>query len=137
MKTLDIRMERACKNARAVAEFLRTQGNVARVFYPGFEETDGHDAAAKQMSDFGAMVSFEHKNGGPGAEKFLEALDLWYVAASLGGVESSVSYPLLTSHVGLSPEQLQLLDVSAGTVRLSVGIESVNDLVDDLRQALR
>ena len=136
MKTLEIRMERACKNARAVAEFLKSQPNVGRVFYPGFQGTEGHDAALRQMSDFGAMVAFEHRNGGAGAEKFIDALDLWYVAASLGGVESSVSYPLLTSHVGLSPEQLQLLDVTDGTVRLSVGIESASDLLDDLQQAL-
>lgn len=136
MKTLEIRMERACRNARAVAEFLKTHPNVKRVFYPGFAETDGHEAASRQMADFGAMVAFEHKNGGKGAEQFIDALQLWFVAASLGGVESSVSYPLLTSHVGLSPEQLELLDVSAGTVRLSVGIESAGDLIDDLGQAL-
>lgn len=136
MKTLEIRMERACRNAHAVAEFLKTHPKVSRVFFPGFPGTDGHEAAARQMADFGAMVSFEHKNGGPGAEKFIDSLELWYIAASLGGVESSVSYPLLTSHIGLSPEQLELLDVSAGTVRLSVGIENVHDLIDDLTQAL-
>jgi len=136
MKTLEVRMERACKNALAITEYLKSHPKVARVFYPGFAGTDGHEAAARQMSGFGAMVSFEHKNGGAGAEKFIDSLDLWYVAASLGGVESSVSYPLLTSHIGLSPEQLQLLDVSAGTVRLSVGIESARDLIDDLQQAL-
>lgn len=136
MKTLEIRMERACKNARAVSDFLRTHPKVRRVFYPGFADTEGHDAAKRQMSDYGAMVSFEHRGGGPGAEKFLDSLQLWYIAASLGGVESSVSYPLLTSHIGLSPEQLQQLDVSAGTVRMSVGIEYPNDLIDDLRQAL-
>jgi cystathionine beta-lyase/cystathionine gamma-synthase len=136
LKTLEIRMERACRNARTVAEFLRSHPKVARVFYPGFASTDGHEAAARQMSDFGAMVSFEHRDGGAGAEKFIDSLQLWYIAASLGGVESSVSYPLLTSHIGLSPEQLQQLDVSAGTVRLSVGIEQANDLIDDLKQAL-
>jgi len=136
MKTLEIRMERACKNARSVGDFLRTHPKVRRVFYPGFADTEGHDSAKRQMSDYGAMVSFEHRGGGPGAEKFLDSLQLWYIAASLGGVESSVSYPLLTSHIGLSPEQLQQLDVSAGTVRLSVGIEYPNDLIDDLKQAL-
>jgi len=136
LKTLEIRMERACQNARRVAEFLRSHPKVSRVFYPGFASTDGHEAAKRQMSDFGAMVSFEHRDLGPGAEKFLDSLQLWYIAASLGGVESSVSYPLLTSHLGLSPEQLQQLDVSAGTVRLSVGIEQADDLIDDLKQAL-
>jgi cystathionine beta-lyase/cystathionine gamma-synthase len=136
MKTLDVRMERACHNARAVAEFLKAQPKVSRVFYPGHPDTEGHEAASRQMTDFGAMVSFEHQNGGAGAEAFIDSLQLWYIAASLGGVESSVSYPLLTSHLGLSPEQLQLLDVSAGTVRLSVGIENSADLIDDLQQAL-
>ena len=136
MKTLEIRMERACSNAHKIAEFLKSHPKVGRVFYPGFRETDGHEAASRQMADFGAMVSFEHKDGGASAEKFIDSLKLWYIAASLGGVESSVSYPLLSSHIGLSPEQLQLLDVSAGTVRLSVGIENANDLIDDLQQAL-
>jgi cystathionine beta-lyase/cystathionine gamma-synthase len=136
MKTLEIRMERACRNARAVAEFLKSHPKVSRVFYPGFADTEGHEVASRQMTGFGAMVSFDHKGGGEGAEKFIDSLQLWYIAASLGGVESSVSYPLLTSHLGLSPEQLQLLDVSAGTVRLSVGIENPADLIEDLRQAL-
>jgi cystathionine beta-lyase/cystathionine gamma-synthase len=136
LKTLEIRMERACKNARSIAGFLKTHPKVKRVFYPGFPENDGHEAASRQMADFGAMLSFEHKDGGPGAEKFIDSLELWYIATSLGGVESSVSYPLLSSHIGLSPEQLELLDVSAGTVRLSVGIENPGDLIDDLQQAL-
>ena len=88
------------------------------------------------MRDFGMMVSFDLKGGGAAAEKFIDALKLWYLATSLGGVESTVSYPLLSSHVGLTDKQLELLDVSAATVRLSVGIEHPADLVADLEQAL-
>ncbi|MGZ4839758.1 MAG: PLP-dependent transferase, partial [Terriglobales bacterium] len=96
----------------------------------------GHEIARRQMNDFGMMVSFDVKGGGPAAERFIDSLKLWYLATSLGGVESTVSYPLLSSHVGLTDKQLELLGVSAATVRLSVGIEEAADLVADLEQAL-
>ena len=137
LKTLEIRVERACENARQVAEFLAGHPKVERVLYPGLPDNEGHEFARKQMRDFGMMVSFETKGGGRAAEKFIDGLRLWYLATSLGGVESTVSYPLLSSHVGLSRQQLKLLDVSAATVRLSVGIENAADLVQDLDQALR
>ena len=82
------------------------------------------------------MVSFDIKGGERAADRFIKALRLWYLATSLGGVESTVSYPALSSHVGLSRERLKLMDVSEATVRLSVGIEDADDLIDDLRQAL-
>ena len=136
LKTLEIRVERACANARAIAEALRRNQKVERVFYPGFAGDPSHEVARRQMRDFGMMVSFDIKGGGAAAEKFINALQLWYLATSLGGVESTVSYPLLSSHVGLTDKQLELLDVSAATVRLSVGIEHPADLVADLEQAL-
>jgi len=136
MKTLELRVSRACENAEIIALFLREHKKVSRVMYPGFEETEGHEAARVQMSDYGMMVSFDLKGGGKAAERFINALKLWYLAPSLGGVESSVSYPVLTSHHGLSKERLELLDVSPATVRLSVGIEHAADLVEDLEQAL-
>jgi methionine-gamma-lyase len=136
LKTLEIRVERACANARVVAEALRRNQKVARVFYPGFAGDPSHEVARRQMRDFGMMVSFDMKGGGAAAEKFINALQLWYLATSLGGVESTVSYPLLSSHAGLTGKQLELLDVSAATVRLSVGIEHPADLVADLEQAL-
>jgi cystathionine beta-lyase/cystathionine gamma-synthase len=136
LKTLQLRVERACENAEIVALYLREHPKVARVFYPGFAENEGHEAAAREMRDFGMMVSFDLKGGGRSAERFINALRLWYIAASLGGVESSVSYPVLTSHQSLSKERLALLNVSPATVRLSVGIEHAADLVDDLEQAL-
>jgi len=136
LKTLQLRVERACENAEVVALFLRDHPKVARVFYPGFPDNEGHEAASRQMKDFGMMVSFDLKGGGRSAERFINALKLWYIAASLGGVESSVSYPVLTSHQSLSKQRLKQLEVSPATVRLSVGIEHAGDLVDDLEQAL-
>lgn len=136
LKTLEVRVERACGNAAVIAEVLREHQKVERVFYPGLEDNEGYEAARRQMKDFGMMVSFDIKGGGRAAERFLEKLKLWYLAPSLGGVESTVSYPVLTSHVGLSSERLKLLGVSPATVRLSVGIEHASDLVEDLEQAL-
>jgi len=136
LKTLEIRVERACENARKIAEALRIHPKVERVFYPGFSENCGHEIASRQMHDFGMMVSFDIRGGGDAAARFIDSLKLWYLATSLGGVESTVSYPLLSSHVGLTDRQLDLLGVSAATVRLSVGIESAADLVADMEQAL-
>ncbi len=136
LKTLELRVERACRNAARIAEALRRHKKVERVLYPGFADHDGHEAARKQMRDFGMMVSFEIRGGEKAASKFIDHLELWYLAASLGGVESTVSYPLLSSHVGFSRDRLKLLDVSAATVRLSVGIEDSADLIADLDSAL-
>ena len=136
LKTLEIRVERACRNAARIAEALAGHPKVARVLYPGFPGNEGNAAARRQMRDFGMMVSFEIRGGGRAAERFIDRLQLWYLATSLGGVESTVSYPLLSSHVGLTKKTLKLLDVSAATVRLSVGIEDADDLIADLDQAL-
>jgi cystathionine beta-lyase/cystathionine gamma-synthase len=136
LKTLEIRVERACANTRVIADALRRHPRVGRVMYPGLTSHPGHEVAARQMRDFGMMVSFDIKGGGPAAERFIDRLQLWYLATSLGGVESTVSYPVLSSHIGLSSKQLELLDVSPATVRLSVGIENPADLVADLKQAL-
>ncbi len=137
MKTLQVRVERACSNATILAEVLREHPKVARVFYPGLPDTEGHEVATRQMKDFGMMVSFDLKGGGKAAERFIDRLKMLSLAPSLGGVESSVSYPLLTSHVGLSKDRLKLLGVTAATVRLSVGIENPSDLVADVDQALK
>src|SRR5262249_12060929 len=136
MKTLELRVERACVNAARIAQMLSKQPKVSRVMYPGLETSDGHRFARRQMRDFGMMVSFEIKGGGRAAERFIDALKLWYLAPSLGGVESTVSYPVLSSHVGMPAKRLKLLDVSPATVRLSAGIEEAADLIRDLQQAL-
>jgi cystathionine beta-lyase/cystathionine gamma-synthase len=136
LKTLHVRVERACRNAARIAERLEKHPKVARVYYPGLPAHEGHELARRQMKDFGMMVSFDLRGGGRTAERFIDGLKLWYLAPSLGGVESTVSYPVLTSHIGLSTRQLELLGVSAATVRLSVGIEDLDDLLGDLEQAL-
>jgi cystathionine gamma-synthase len=136
LKTLELRVERGCRNAERIAEALRRHPKVRRVMYPGLPGSEGHETARRQMRDFGMMVAFEMKGGGPAAERFIDSLKLWYLATSLGGVESTVSYPLLSSHFGTSRERLRLMDVSEATVRLSVGIEDADDLIADLRQAL-
>jgi cystathionine beta-lyase/cystathionine gamma-synthase len=136
LKTLELRVAAACRNAMLIAEWLEKHPKVARVYYPGLESNDSHQTARRQMKDFGMMVSFDLRGGGPAAERFINRLKLWYLAASLGGVESTVSYPVLTSHIGLNAKQLKLLGVSPATVRLSIGVEDAQDLIADLEQAL-
>jgi cystathionine beta-lyase/cystathionine gamma-synthase len=135
MKTLDVRMERACRNAAAIASYLSHHQGVTQVFFPGLPESPAHKLAAVQMKEFGALVSFDIRGGGAAAEQFIDALKLWYLATSLGGVESTVSYPVLSSHSNLSSRELKLLGVSPATLRLSVGIEESADLIADLEQA--
>jgi cystathionine beta-lyase/cystathionine gamma-synthase len=136
MKTLELRVERACANAAIVAEYLGRHPKVDRALYPGLPHHPGHPIARRQMRDFGMMVSFDIRGGQRAAERFIDSLKLFYLATSLGGVESTVSYPLLSSHYGTSRARLKLLDVSAATVRLSIGIEDPEDLLADLEQAL-
>jgi cystathionine beta-lyase/cystathionine gamma-synthase len=136
LKTLHIRVQRACENAARIAEALRGNKRVQTVYYPGFSDQPSHELAKRQMLDFGMMVSFDIRGGERAVERFIDRLRLWYLATSLGGVESTVSYPLLSSHIALSPKQLRLLGVSDATVRLSVGIEDATDLIADLEQAL-
>lgn len=137
LKTLELRVERACLNAFHIAEFLNTHSKVAKVFYPGLPSSESQAMALRQMRDFGMMVSFDIRGGGRAAERFINALKLWYLATSLGGVESTVSYPVLSSHISMTKKELELLGVSPATVRLSVGIEDSTDLIRDLDQALR
>ncbi len=136
LKTLHVRVERACRNAAQIAEALEAHPKVAHVYYPGLKSHPGHELARRQMKDFGMMVSFDIRGGERAAERFIDRLQLWYLAASLGGVESTVSYPLLSSHLGLGAKRLDLLGVSPSTIRLSVGIEDAGDLISDLAQAL-
>ncbi|HSE47974.1 MAG TPA: aminotransferase class I/II-fold pyridoxal phosphate-dependent enzyme [Terriglobales bacterium] len=136
LKTLEVRVLKACENAQAIAEFLDSHPGVEQVMYPGLPEHAGFEVASRQMAAFGAMVAFEIEGGGKAAERFIDALELWYLATSLGGVESTVSYPLLSSHYGTPPQRLKWLGVGPATVRLSVGIEDAADLIADLEQAL-
>ena len=136
LKTLELRVERACKNAMQIAQALEGNSKVARVMYPGLKSHPARELARKQMKDFGMMMAIEVRGGGKAAERFIDGLQLWYLAASLGGVESTVSYPVLSSHANMPEEKLRLMDVSPATVRLSVGIEDPADLIADLEQSL-
>ncbi len=137
LKTLHVRVERACRNAEQMAEILQRHPKVAHVYYPGLQNHETHELVRRQMTGFGMMVSFDIRGGGRAAERFIDKLKLWYLATSLGGVESTVSYPVLSSHIGLSAKQLTLLGVSPATIRLSVGIEDAGDLIADVEQALQ
>jgi cystathionine beta-lyase/cystathionine gamma-synthase len=136
LKTLDIRVQRACENAVQIAKALHKNKKVQHVYYPAYSEPATLELARRQMKAFGMMVSFDIRGGQKAAERFIDRLKLWYLATSLGGVESTVSYPLLSSHIGLGATQLRQLGVSDATIRLSVGIEDAADLIADLEQAL-
>jgi methionine-gamma-lyase len=136
MKTLGVRMERQCKNAMAVARFLEKHSKVARVHYPGLASHPDHKLARKQMRGFGTMLAFDLKGGLPAARRFCDRVQLFLLAASLGGVESLVILPIYSSHYNMSAEELKRADVSPGTVRVSVGLEDSEDLIADLKQAL-
>jgi cystathionine beta-lyase/cystathionine gamma-synthase len=136
LKTLHLRVERACRNAAAIATALEKHRKIAHVYYPGLASHEAHELAARQMKDFGMMVSFELRGGEAAVDRFIKRLKLWYLATSLGGVESILSYPMLSSHIGLSAKRLKLLGVTFATVRLSVGVEDAGDLIADLEAAL-
>jgi methionine-gamma-lyase len=136
LKTLELRVLRGCRNAAAIADALQQHPKVSHVYYPGLPGHADHELARQQMSDFGMMVSFELRGGEAAVDRFMKRLKLWYLATSLGGVESILSYPLLSSHIGLSAKRLKLLGVTRSTVRLSVGIEDAGDLIADLESAL-
>ena len=136
MKTLQIRIERQCQSAMAVAKFLEKHPKVARVHYPGLPSHPDHKLAKQQMRDFGGMLAFDHKGGLAGARRFGDRIRVFLLAASLGGVESLAVLPIYTSHYKMSPAELKAAGVSPGTVRVSVGLEDSKDLIEDLRQAL-
>lgn len=137
IKTLAVRMERHCANAMAVARFLESHPKVARVFYPGLESHPQHELAKRQMRGrYGGMVTAELRGTLDDARRFLERCKLFSLAESLGGVESLIEHPGLMTHSGLPPAMRQELGISDGLVRLSVGIESADDLIAELRHAL-
>ncbi|MDH3605546.1 MAG: cystathionine gamma-synthase [Acidimicrobiia bacterium] len=133
LKTLAVRMDRHCANARTIAEFLTGHQAVGEVFFPGLESHPQHELAATQMADFGGMISFRTKAGPDVAEKVVARTELFFLAESLGGVESLIEVPALMTHMSVAGTDLE---VPADLVRLSVGIEHVDDLIEDLDQAL-
>ena len=136
IKTIGVRMERHNANAMAVAEYLEGHPAVSRVFYPGLASHPDHAIAVRQMRGFGGMVTFEARTDYEGASRFFDRIQVFKRAASLGGVDSLVSLPVLTSQWGFSDAELHDAGVTRGMVRLSVGIEHIDDLIEDLGQAL-
>jgi cystathionine beta-lyase/cystathionine gamma-synthase len=136
IKTLNVRVRALCDNALKVAQRLSRHPKVARVYYPGLEDDPGHRQAKSQMSGFGGVVALDLVGGEREAEKLFDAFKLVRTAPSLGGVETLVSYPLYSSHVGFSDEQLRAAGVSAATVRFAIGIEDAADIIADIEQAL-
>jgi len=133
IKTLGVRMERHCVNAKLIAEMLRDHPRVARVFYPGLPDHAGHDTAARQMRDFGGMVSFHAEGGEDAAVEIVTRTRLFTLAESLGAVESLIEHPARMTHASTTDSPFA---VDPSLVRLSVGIETAADLVADLAQAL-
>ena len=136
MKTLALRVEAQNKNALALARALEKHPAVARVNYPGLESHPAHARARELFRGFGGMLSFEHKGGVEAADAFTHRLTLPLVAPSLGGVETLVTRPALTSHAGLPPEERRAIGIADELVRVSVGIEAAEDLIADFEQAL-
>ncbi len=132
LKTMEIRMERHCANAKKVAEYLVKQEKVERVYYPGLETHPGYEIAKKQMQDFGAMISFEVKGGKEGGMKFVNSLSMIPIAVSLGDAETLVQHPASMTHSVYTEEELKAAGISAGLIRLSVGLENAEDIIADL-----
>ena len=137
IKTLHVRMQRHCENGKQIADFLSNHIKVDRVYYPGLKSHSSYEIAKKQMKDFGGMVSFQLKdNSKTTTFKFLENTKLFTLAESLGGVESLVNHPVTMSHGSIPEEKRLKIGITDSLVRLSVGIEDIEDLIEDLDQAL-
>ncbi len=136
IRTLHLRMPAHCSNAQRIAEFLARHAKVERVNYPGLPHHPGHDVAKKQMKAFGAMISFEMKGGYEGGKKVMDQVKIFARAASLGDTRSLIVHSASTSHRAVPREQRLAVGITDGLVRLSVGVEAVDDLLGDLEQAL-
>ncbi len=136
VKTLGCRLEAQQASAMKIARFLASHPLVEAVYYPGLESHPQHELAKSQQSGFGAMLSFDVKDGRPVAERVCMDSRLFDVAESLGGVESLISFPVTMSHASMSPEGRQAAGITEKTVRVSVGLEHADDLIDDLKQVL-
>jgi cystathionine beta-lyase/cystathionine gamma-synthase len=137
LKTLAVRMKQHGANAQAIAEFLEKHPKVSETIYPGLSSHPQHELAKAQMDGFGAIVTFQLDGGVERVRRFVKALEVFLFAESLGGVESLVCHPATMSHATLTPEERQKIGITDGTIRLSVGIEDVEDLIEDLERALQ
>jgi cystathionine beta-lyase len=130
-------MQRHCENGKAIAEFLSNHPKVKKVYWPGFENHPNHHVAQTQMKDFGGMLSFVPKNDTlESATSIVESLKVFTLAESLGGVESLAGHPASMTHASIPKEEREKSGVVDGLIRLSVGLEDIDDLIDDLKQAI-
>jgi cystathionine gamma-lyase len=129
-------MERHQENAMAVAQFLESHPKIEKVIYPGLRSHPQYALAQKQMTGFGGMITCIIKGGLPAARSFLEKLEIFALAESLGGVESLIEHPAIMTHASIPPENRKALGIDDGLIRLSVGIEHITDLLADLKNAL-
>ena len=136
IKTLEVRMERHCSNAQQIAEFLSRHPKIARVIYPGLKSHPQHILASQQMRGYGGMVSFEVKGGLKAAKRVAESFKIISLGESLGGVESLLEHPALMTHASVPEEQRRKIGISESLLRLSVGIEDLDDLIADLKAGL-
>ncbi len=137
IKTMHVRLQRHCENGKAVAEFLKNHPKVDKVYWPGFEDHKNHDIAKKQMRDFGGMISFTLVgNQMQDAIKVLSNCEIFSLAESLGGVESLIGHPATMTHAAIPKEEREKSGVVDSLIRLSVGIENIDDLISDLDNAL-
>ena len=137
IKTLHVRMQRHCENGKAVAEYLASHPKIEKVYWPGFEDHPNHEVAKSQMNDYGGMISFVTKgNDYNEAVRIVENLKIFTLAESLGGVESLSGHPASMTHASIPKEEREKTGVVDSLIRLSVGIEDVDDLIADLKQAI-
>ena len=136
LKTLAVRMERHCENALAIAQHFENHKEISEVIYPGLTNHPQHELAAKQMNGFGGIISMNIKGGLEKSKRFLEQTKIFALAESLGGVESLIEHPALMTHASLPKDRREAIGISDGLVRLSVGIESLDDLIEDIEHAL-
>ena len=137
LKTLAVRMERHSENAMAIAKHFESHKEISEVIYPGLENHPQHDLASKQMNGFGGIISMNIKGGLEKSKSFLERTKIFALAESLGGVESLIEHPALMTHASLPKDRREMIGISDGLVRLSVGLESLDDLIEDIEQALK
>lgn len=136
LMTLEIRMQKHAENAQAIAEYLETDKHVQEVIYPGLKSHPSHELAKRQQSGFGGMISFRVRGNIDNVNKILNALKIFTLAESLGGVESLVEVPAVMTHGSVSPEDRAILGITDTLIRLSTGIENKEDLIQDLKQAI-
>ena len=137
LKTLAVRMERHSENAMAIAKHFESHKDISEVIYPGLANHPQHDLASKQMNGFGGIISMNIKGGLEKSKSFLERTKIFALAESLGGVESLIEHPALMTHASLPKDRREMIGISDGLVRLSVGLESLDDLIEDIEQALK